>query len=130
MPALDDTDRRILNSLRLNARITNSDLAEEVGLSPSACLRRVRLLEQSGVIRGYTTIVAGGSPEEGMIAIVQVELELQSEEYLLRFEAALRRHAEIQEWFLMTVDGDYLLRVQICGKIGRAAGRERVCMCV
>src|SRR3546814_581575 len=76
---------------------------------------RVRLLEQSGVIRGYTTIVAGGSPEEGMIAIVQVELERQSEEYLLRFEAALRRHAEIQEWFLMTGDGDYILRVQIGG---------------
>src|SRR3546814_10901098 len=76
---------------------------------------RVRLLEQSGVIRGYTTIVAGGSPEEGMIAIVQVELERQSEEYLLRFEAALRRHAEIQEWFLMTGDGDYILR-----DIGRA----------
>src|SRR3546814_18483849 len=70
MPALDDTDRRILNSLRLNARITNSDLAEEVGLSPSACLRRVRLLEQSGVIRGYTTIVAGGSPGGGMIATI------------------------------------------------------------
>src|SRR3546814_16614082 len=76
---------------------------------------RVRLLEQSGVIRGYTTIVAGGSPEEGMIAIVQVELERQSEEYLLRFEAALRRHAEIQEWFLMPGDGDYILRVQIGG---------------
>src|SRR3546814_6450889 len=113
MPALDDTDRRILNSLRLNARITNSDLAEEVGLSPSACLRRVRLLEQSGVIRGYTTIVAGGSPEEGMIAIVQVELERQSGEYLLRFEAATRRPAEIPEWVLVTEDCDYTHHVQI-----------------
>jgi DNA-binding Lrp family transcriptional regulator len=115
MQSIGDMDRRILNVLRLNARITNSDLAAEVGLSPSACLRRVRLLEQSAVIRGYTTIVAGGASEEGTIAIVQVELERQSEEYLLRFEAALRRHAEIQEWFLMTGDGDYILRVQIGG---------------
>src|SRR3546814_20825253 len=105
MPALDDTDRRILNSLRLNARIINSDLAEEVGLSPSACLRRVRLLEQSGVIRGYTTIVAGGSPEEGIIASVQVEPEGQSEEYLLPFEAGVRRPADTQAWFLVTGEG-------------------------
>src|SRR3546814_7148387 len=102
MPSLGDMDRRILNALRLNARITNSDLAAEVGLSPSACLRRVRLLEQSAVIRGYTNNVAGGASEEGTIAIVQVELERQSEGYLLRFEAALRRHAELQEWLLMT----------------------------
>ena len=62
MMAIDDADRRILTRLRLNARITNSALAAEVGLSPSACLRRVKLLEQSGVIRGYTTIVSGALP--------------------------------------------------------------------
>src|SRR3546814_19688681 len=94
MPSLGDMDRRILNVLRLNARITNSDLAAEVGLSPSACLRRVRLLEQSAVIRGYTTIVAGGPSEEGTIANVQVEPEGQSEETLPRFEAAPQR----QRW--------------------------------
>src|SRR3546814_5371430 len=97
MPSLGDMDRRILNVLRLNARITNSDLAAEVGLSPSACLRRVRLLEQSAVIRGYTTIVAGGASEEGTIAIVPVEHERHAEEYLLSFEEAVRRHARIKE---------------------------------
>lgn len=115
MNALDDADRRILNQLRLNARITNSALAAQVGLSASACLRRVRLLERSGVIRGYTAIVAGSAPEEGTLAIVQVELERQTEEYLSRFESALRRHPEIQEWHLMTGSGDYILRVQITG---------------
>jgi len=115
MQALDDADRRILNRLRLDARITNSALAAEVGLSPSACLRRVRLLEQSGVIRGYTAIVSGAAPDEGTVAIVQIELERQTEEYLVRFETALRRHPEIQEWYLMTGDGDYILRVQIVG---------------
>lgn len=115
MNGLDDADRRILNRLRLDARITNAALAAEVGLSPSACLRRVRLLEQAGVIRGYTAIVSGAAPDEGTIAIVQIDLEHQTEEYMGRFEAALRRHPEIQEWYLMTGAGDYVLRVQIGG---------------
>src|SRR3546814_1220645 len=81
MQALDDADRRILTRLRLHARITNSALAAEVGLSPSACLRRVRLLEPSGVIRGYTAIVSGAAPDKGTIAIVPLELERQTAEY-------------------------------------------------
>lgn len=115
MSALDDTDRRILAQLRLNARITNNALAAEVGLSASACLRRVKLLEQAGVIRGYTAIISGAMPDEGTIAIVQVELDRQTEEYLARFENALRRHPEVQEWYLMTGAGDYILHVQIAG---------------
>lgn len=115
VPNLDDADRRILTALRLNARITNSALAAEVGLSASACLRRVKLLEKAGVIRGYTTLVAGAMPGEGVTAIVQVQLERQTEEYLSRFERALRRYPEIQEWFLMTGTGDYIMHVQIGG---------------
>ena len=113
MRAPDAADRRILNQLRLNARITNSALAQEVGLSPSACLRRVKLLERSGVIQGYTTIAARREAEKGMVAIVQIDLERQSEEFLARFEAAMRKHAEVREWYLMTGTGDYLLRVEI-----------------
>ena len=89
---LDAVDRRILNQLRLNARITNTALAREVGLSESACLRRLKIMEKSGVIRGYTAVVAGVDTDEGTIAIVQVELLRQSEEYLSRFEAAMRSH--------------------------------------
>jgi len=115
MISLDDIDRRILTELRLNARIPNNALAQKVGLSPSACLRRVGLLEKSGVIRGYTAIVTGALPEEGTVAIVQVELERQTEEFLSRFETALRKHPEIEEWHLMTGAGDYILRIQIAG---------------
>lgn len=115
MHGLDEIDRRIVASLRLDARITNQALAAEIGLSPSACLRRVRLLENAGVIRGYTAIVSGAMPEEGMVAIVQIELERQTEDFLMRFELALRRHPEIQEWYLLSGAGDYLLRVQIGG---------------
>jgi len=113
LSALDAVDRRILNQLRLNARVTNSALAKEVGLSESACLRRLKMLERSGVIRGYTAIISGGDPEEGIEAIVQVELERQTEEYLTRFEAAMRRHAEIREWYLLSGAGDYMLRLRV-----------------
>ncbi len=115
MQTIDECDRRILARLRLDARITNAALAAEIGLSPSACLRRVRLLERAGVIQGYTAIIAGALPGEGTIAIVQVELERQTEEYLARFENALRRHPEIRDWYLMTGDGDYILHVRIAG---------------
>ncbi len=113
MHAIDECDRRILTQLRLNARITNAALATEVGLSASACLRRVKLLERAGVIRGYTAIIAGAGPDDGTIAIVQVELERQTEEYLARFENALRKHPEVRDWYLMTGDGDYILHVRI-----------------
>ena len=115
MGTLDAVDRRILNQLRLNARITNSALAREVGMSESACLRRLKLLERSGVIQGYTAIIAGTDPDTGTVAIVQVELERQTEEFLARFEAAMRKHSEIRAWYLLTGAGDYLLRLQISG---------------
>jgi len=113
MHAIDEIDRRILSTLRLDGRITNGALAAKIGLSPSACLRRVKMLERSGVIRGYTAIIAGTAPDEGMTAIVQVALDRQTEEYLTRFEQGLRNHPEVREWYLMTGDGDYVLRLQI-----------------
>lgn len=113
MPSLDAADRRILNQLRLNGRLTNSALSEIVGLSPSACLRRVKLLEQSGIIRGYVAIVSDTRPDEGIVAIVQVELEKQNEEYLARFEKAIIEQPDIQDWHLMSGAHDYILRVRI-----------------
>ena len=110
MPKLDGIDRNIIRLLRKNGRMPNSELAAEVGLSASACLRRVKLLEENGVIRGYTAIVSGSADDEGMVAIIQITLEKQTEEYLNRFEAAVLRHPEIQECFLMTGDADYILR--------------------
>ena len=106
---MDSIDRNIVRLLRLNGRIPNSELSAEVGLSPSACLRRVGNLEAHGVIRGYTAIIA--APEEaGVIAIVRISLERQTEAYLNRFEEAVRQHPEIEECFLMTGDEDYVLR--------------------
>jgi DNA-binding Lrp family transcriptional regulator len=107
---LDAIDRKILGSLRSNGRIANADLAKQVGLSASACLRRVRLLERSGAIRGYAAIVAEAAPDDGVMAIVRITLDKQTEDYLNRFEQAVRGHPEIVECFLMTGDSDYILR--------------------
>lgn len=108
---LDEIDRRLLRLLRLNARRPNSALAAEIGLSPSACLRRIKLLEDQGVIRGYTALVGGAEEAGGVNVVVQVTLERQTEDYLSRFEAAVRRYPEIRECLLMTGASDYWLRV-------------------
>ncbi|MGX5666803.1 Lrp/AsnC family transcriptional regulator [Rhizobium daejeonense] len=113
MSALDAVDRNLLRLLRLDARMSNAALAAEVGLSPSACLRRIKLLEKSGVIRGYTALVDSGQMENSIAVIVNITLERQTEDYLNRFEAAVRRHPEIQECFLMTGGSDYLLKVEV-----------------
>jgi DNA-binding Lrp family transcriptional regulator len=111
LATLDPIGRNIVRQLRQDGRISNLKLAAAVGLSPSACLRRVKLLEEAGVIRGYAAIVSGAE-EAGMVAIVQITLERQTEEHLDRFEAAVLRHPEIRQCLLMTGGADYLLRVE------------------
>jgi DNA-binding Lrp family transcriptional regulator len=113
MTAMDATDRNILRLLRLNARMSTASIAQEVGLSPSTCLRRIRLLEHSGVIRGYTALVDHSARDAAMAVIINITLERQTEDFLNRFEAAVRRHPEIQECYLMTGGSDYLLRVEV-----------------
>lgn len=109
MNLFDPVDQRILQRLRIDGRVTNSDLAAAVGLSPSACLRRVRLLEERGVIRGYAAVLAN-EEEEGVVAYVQITLEKQTDEYMRRFEAAVREHAAIRDCYLMAGAADYIVR--------------------
>ncbi|RUM07916.1 Lrp/AsnC family transcriptional regulator [Rhizobium chutanense] len=113
MQALDSIDRNILRLLRLDARMSNAKLAAEIGLSPSACLRRIKIMEKSGVIRGYTALVDTGNADAMIAVIINITLERQTEDHLDRFEAAVRRHPEIRECFLMTGGSDYLLRVEV-----------------
>lgn len=113
MTNLDAIDQAIIRQLLLNARISTTDLAAEVGLSPSSCLRRIRLLESSGAIKGYTAIVARGSPEAGMSVMVDITLERQTEDFLRTFETAVRKYPEIRECYLMTGGSDYRLRVEV-----------------
>lgn len=113
MPSLDEHDLRLLRALRQDGRMTNAALAEAVGLSPSACLRRLRLLERRGVIRGYTAIIDDPDARETVTVIVQITLDRQTEEHLSRFETAVRRLPEVCECYLMTGMSDYLLRVEV-----------------
>jgi DNA-binding Lrp family transcriptional regulator len=108
---LDAIDRRILKHLQDNARLSNVELAEKVGISSSPCWRRVRALEDSHVIARYVTLidpVAAGLP---ISVFISVSLEKQIEPALQRFEKAVRGRPEILECYLMTGDADYLLRV-------------------
>ncbi len=92
--------------------MTNAALAEAVGLSPSACLRRLRLLERSGVIRGYTVVVEEPQPRDLVVVFVQITLERQTDDHLRRFEDAVRKCPEVRECYLMTGSSDYQLRVE------------------
>ncbi len=111
--ALDAIDRRILSVLQERARISNADLAREVGLSPSPCLRRVRELEESGVIRRYATLLDPAAVGLGVSVFINVTLERQIESALELFEAAVVERPEVMECYLMTGDADYLLRVVV-----------------
>ncbi len=110
---IDTTDRRILNLLQADGRITNADLAERIHLSQSACHRRVRQLEDAGLIDGYVMIVnqeAAGRPTN---VFVEVTLKSQSDEVLDAFEHAVRECPEIMECYLMAGQADYLLRLAV-----------------
>lgn len=108
---LDVIDRRILENLQDDARMRNVDLAGKVGLSPSPCLRRVGNLEQTGVIRGYATLLDAEAVGLPVSIFVSVTLEKQVERALKIFEKHIRARPEVMECYLMTGDADYLLRV-------------------
>lgn len=110
---LDEIDRRILCVLQERARTANVDLAREVGLSPSPCLRRVRELEETGVIRRFVALLDPGGVGLGVSVFVSVRLERQAENALERFESAVLARPEVMECYLMTGDADYLLRVVV-----------------
>ena len=107
------SDLIILRTLQQNARIKNSALAEKVGLSESACLRRVRSLEQEGVIQGYTAQIDQQKVGYPMSVFVQITLERQNQSGLEGFEHAVSKIPEIMECYLMSGLHDYLLRVVV-----------------
>ncbi len=108
---LDTIDQKILAALQGNARLTNVELAEQAGLSPSPCLRRVRTLEDDGIIKGYAALVDQESVGLPVSVFVMVSLEKQIEHALELFEDRIRALPEVMECYLMTGDSDYLLRV-------------------
>ncbi|UCH74816.1 MAG: Lrp/AsnC family transcriptional regulator [Rhodospirillales bacterium] len=113
MAELDATDRKILNRLQADGRITNAELAERVNLSPSACLRRVHRLEAQGVIAGYAMLVDADALGLGTTVFVEVTLTGQAVDLLSEFETAVREVPAVMECYLMAGDADYLLRVVV-----------------
>ncbi len=109
--ALDAIDQRILAALQANARLSNVELAQQAGLSPSPCLRRVRSLENDGVIKGYAALVDQEAVGLPVSVFIMVSLEKQIEQALEIFEERVRALPEVMECYLMTGDSDYLLRV-------------------
>lgn len=114
---LDTTDRAILSQLQENGRITNSELAATVGLSPSAALRRVRSLEESGIIDRYVTLVDPTKIGRGTTVFVEISLSTQFETHLDAFEAAIVECPEVMGCHLMAGDADYLIQVA-CADVG------------
>lgn len=110
-PALDDRDRAILRLLQQDGRLTNMELAQQINLSPSACLRRVKLLEDRGLISRYVMLLdekAAGLPGT---AFVLVTLDQQGRAALDAFETEIQRHPEVTECCLLAGTADYMVRV-------------------
>jgi Lrp/AsnC family leucine-responsive transcriptional regulator len=112
-PRLDRIDRRILEQLQGDGRLSNQELAERVALSPSPCLRRVRGLEQAGIIRGYAALLDPLQVGLGLLAFVTVKLEKRGKMPVDQFTRAVQSWPEVIACFSMTGDMDYLMRVQV-----------------
>ena len=109
----DGTDRRILEVIQEDARISNTELADRIGLSPSPCWRRVRTLEDTGVIERYVTLVNAKAVGLPITVFATFALEKQVESALESFEKAVMERPEVMECNLMTGEFDYLLRVVV-----------------
>lgn len=110
---LDQIDRRILRALQRDGRLQNTELAREVGLSPSPCLRRVRLLEEAGVIERYAALLSPARLGLGMTLFARVWLTAQDNETIERFIAAMERLPQVMECYIMLGESDALLRVVV-----------------
>lgn len=133
---MDATDRAIIGLLQTEGRLSNLELAERVRLTPSPCLRRVRNLEESGVINGYRAVIDPVAVGRGFQVLAYVELEGQDAETVTAFEAAVMEIDDVVECLRMFGRPDYVLRVavpdmesysQLClEKLGRLPGLDKL----
>ena len=112
--SLDRYDRRILQLLQEDARQSNLELAERIGLSASPCLRRVRALEEAGVIRGYRALLDAQRLGLSLMALVHISMDRHTPERFASFDAAIRRLPEVLECLLITgQEADYQLKIVV-----------------
>ncbi|MEM8772713.1 MAG: Lrp/AsnC family transcriptional regulator [Pseudomonadota bacterium] len=110
---MDQIDHKILRYLQENARMTNAELADKVGLSPTPCLRRLRRLEADGIIKGYHTEIDREALGVNVTVIILVKLEREDDKTLREFEAAIKSRSEVMECYLVTGKFDYFIRVVV-----------------
>jgi Lrp/AsnC family leucine-responsive transcriptional regulator len=108
---LDNIDLHILRVLQRSGRISNQDLADKVGLSPSPCLRRVRELESSGIVQKYVALVNPGAVGQSLQAFVEVRLDHQTRASAAKFETEIVKLPQVLECYMIVGDWDYLLRI-------------------
>jgi DNA-binding Lrp family transcriptional regulator len=113
MMMIDEINKRILQALRRDGRISNVELAEKVGLSPSACLRRVQELERSGIIKGYRAVLDPAALGRSFVAYVAVGLSDHSKASQEDFERAMLAAGEVRECQNVTGTVEYILRVEV-----------------
>ena len=112
---IDQLDRSILQMLQRNGRATINEVSETVGLSPSPVARRVRMLEEAGIITGYAAQIDEVALGYGFSVFISVKLDKQIDEALVKFEGAIRLFPEVVDCWLMTGNRDYLLRIATNG---------------
>jgi Lrp/AsnC family leucine-responsive transcriptional regulator len=111
---LDRYDRRILEALQEDGRISNQELAERIGLSPSPCLRRMRALEEAGIITGYRALVDAQKLGFNLIALLSISMDRHTPERFAGFDTAVAAIPEVLECLLITGrDADYQLKVVV-----------------
>jgi Lrp/AsnC family leucine-responsive transcriptional regulator len=110
---MDDIDRRILRELQKDGRVQNNELARRVGLSPSPCLRRVKLLEEAGVISRYVAVVDQAKVGLGLSMFVKVWLLAQDTQTIEVFIKAMQRLPEVVECYIMLGESDALMKVVV-----------------
>ena len=108
---LDRIDRKILHDLQENGRMTNVELAQRAGISAPPCLRRVRALEEAGVIRGYHAEIDASTLGYGVTVFAQVGLSNQSETDLKKFEDLVRSWPMVRECHLVSGEADYIIKI-------------------
>lgn len=110
---MDKIDYAIMGELQSNGRLTNQELAERVNLSPSPCLRRVRNLEDDGVIAGYRAVIDPKKYGLNVTIFARITLQQHNKEIIANFESAIQLLGEVMECYLLTGSADYLLRIML-----------------
>jgi Lrp/AsnC family leucine-responsive transcriptional regulator len=114
MMEIDRYDRRILDELQRDGRISNQELAERIGLSPAPCLRRVRALEQSGLIAGYRALLNARQLGLSLMALIHISMDRHTPERFANFDKLVAELPEVMECLLITgQDADYQLKVVV-----------------